>query len=169
MSQIRVNLVGQRYGQLTVMEMVYLVGKAARCSVKCDCGTIKEVNCYDIQRNSTKSCGCLRKKLLDKTTHGLKRHRAYAIWHAMHSRCYEPTNPDFINYGARGIQVDYSWYKGNPAGLKNFVAWFDSKNPAPDLSVDRENNDGNYEPGNCRFATAKEQAANTRPKRKRKL
>lgn len=166
MANRRVDLTGQKFGRLTVLEMLLVgAGKPSRCLAKCVCGTVKEFDAHEIKRGNTKSCGCLRKEVLDKTVHGLKQHKAYSIWHAMHSRCYNPDNPDYANYGARGIVVYWPWNKENPYGLRNFCYWYDKFNRNDGRSVDRADNDRGYGPSNCRFATAKEQVANSRPRR----
>lgn len=164
----RIDITGNVYGHLTVIRMLPTEkGKNSRCEARCQCGNLKEFTAGDIQKGSTKSCGCLRREILDRTTHGLKHHRGYAVWHAMHSRCYNENNKDYYNYGARGINVHWLWNRQNPVGLINFCAWFDSQSPAPGLSIDRTDNDLGYSPMNCRFATPVEQAANTRPRRRR--
>jgi hypothetical protein len=165
----RVNLTGQKFGRLTVIEMINEPKKASRCRAICECGTVKEYNAFDVKRGSTKSCGCLRAEVLDKTTHGLKHHPGYSIWHAMHSRCYDEENKDYINYGGRGITVSEDWHRDNADGLKNFCKWLDAQGVRDGLSVDRRNNDLGYSPSNCRLATPKEQTENSRPRRKRRI
>ncbi|OGJ70783.1 hypothetical protein A2198_02565 [Candidatus Peribacteria bacterium RIFOXYA1_FULL_56_14] len=166
MGQRRIDITGQAFGYLTVLRMLPTPrGKNSLVEAVCRCGAIKQFTAGDIQKGSTKSCGCLRKAVLDKTTHGLKHHSAYAVWHAMHSRCYTPSNKDFQNYGGRGIDVWHEWHRDNPDGLKNFCAWWEAQHPAEGLSIDRRDNDLGYSSGNCRFVTPKEQAANSRPRR----
>lgn len=162
MSRRRIDITGQTFGHLTVTRMLPTpCGKNSLVEAVCRCGTVKQFTAGDIAKGSTKSCGCLRKEILDKTTHGLKHHPAYAVWHAMHSRCYVPSNDDFHNYGGRGIAIAYEWHKSNPDGLKNFCAWYDA-HQEDGLTVDRRNNDAGYSSANCRFATPKEQWANSR-------
>lgn len=79
------------------------------------------------------------------------------VWHAMRSRCHTPTDKDYKNYGARGIRVCDRWRNSFAAFLSDM-----GPRPSPKHSIDREDNDGNYEPGNCRWATNEEQKANTR-------
>jgi len=90
--------------------------------------------------------------------HGLSRTRAYKAWHTMIRRCYEPTYNSFERYGGRGIGVCYRWQS-----FENFYA--DMGEPAPGLSMERNEVDCNYEPGNCRWATSKEQSRNKRSTR----
>lgn len=84
----------------------------------------------------------------------------------MHDRCYRAEHKSYINYGGRGISVDYEWHRKNPSGCKNFLDWYE-KNYKSGLLIDRIDNDGNYGPDNCRFATREEQMANSRLVRKR--
>lgn len=131
----------------------------------CDCGntTIVRHNC--LKFNRPQSCGCVRDEKMKKTAtkHGFcqtdnVRNRAYSIWVGMRERCRNPRNVSFSNYGGRGITVCDRWKE-----FINFIS--DMGNPPPDTSIDRINNDGNYEPDNCRWATRQEQGNNTRSNR----
>lgn len=96
---------------------------------------------------------------------GVKNYPEYGIWEQMKNRCYRPATASFKYYGARGVKVCDRWLtgEGGKTGFECFVedmGW----RPAPHLTLDRKNNAGDYEPGNCRWATPKEQAANRRPR-----
>jgi hypothetical protein len=130
---------------------------AVECT--CICGTVKVLRAYDVINGRTKSCNCMRYKGQEGIRKGdfRKEHRA---WEGMQRRCYNPKYEGFHNYGGRGITVCDKW-RGS------FLAFLNDMGLAPtkDHSLDRINNDGNYEPGNCRWATRAQQTQN---KRKRK-
>lgn len=132
---------------------------------RCDCGkeTLARGDC--LKSGKTRSCGCLRDDIQKKkkTTHGLCRSRLARIWYGMKKRCLCPTSSVYKNYGGRGIAICEEWRNSFPA----FYEWAMANGYRNDLSIDRVNNDGNYEPSNCRWATAKEQNNNRRPRQKR--
>ncbi|HEY1814872.1 MAG TPA: hypothetical protein VGG74_21140 [Kofleriaceae bacterium] len=126
------------------------------------------------KRTPTRSCGCLKRDadarwIESNTKHGDAPHDGerspeYSAWAAAIQRCTNPENQSFKNYGARGISVCARWL-GN-RGFTNFLADM-GRRPSSKHSIDRINNDGNYEPSNCRWATAKQQARNKRHRRPR--
>jgi hypothetical protein len=123
---------------------------------RCSCGTEKYVIRKNLRSGISTSCGCVRKqKLIERNTkHGKRFTRTWRIWRAMKSRCYNSNVPQYHNYGGRGIIVCESWYN-------NFENFLKDMGESPEgSSIDRIDNDGNYEPSNCKWSTAKEQSQN---------
>lgn len=122
----------------------------------CECGKIIYVASDSIRRGLTKSCGCQNQ---GNTTHGLSYHPLYTNWMAMKMRCFNTEVINYMDYGGRGITVCDEW-KDN---FKAFYDWCIAKGWKKGLTVDRfQNNDGNYEPSNCRLATRRDQDRNKR-------
>jgi hypothetical protein len=152
-----------RYGRLqTVGDPFYgPVGQQGRSALfyncVCDCGTTKVIRYDDLRSGRTLSCRCLIKE--KSRTHGKSRTPIYKCWEAMLARTTNPNNTAYAQYAGRGISVCDRW--SGPNGFANFYQDMGQR-PSLGHSIERINNDGNYEPGNCRWATQKEQCRNTR-------
>lgn len=154
-----IDLSGKTFGRLTVISFA---GKNKKRSAtwlcKCECGVTKTMDGDPIRRGVVTSCGCRR----GGPTHRKEGSRVYRIYHGMLVRCFKKHHPTYRRHGARGITVCDRW-RGK-SGFINFLA--DMGEPAPGQTLDRyPNNNGNYEPGNCRWATWTEQNRNTRANR----
>lgn len=125
---------------------------------KCDCGKEFKTQMYSVKQGHTKSCGCLQKKVTTQRNrkHGKRNHRLYNVWNNMMTRCYNQNHKDYSYYGLRGIKVCKEWHN-----IENFI---NDMYPTfqNGLTLDRKNNDGNYEPSNCRWANIYIQNRNTR-------
>lgn len=151
----RLSIQGEKFGRLTVIGFAY-VNKYG-CSVwkcRCDCGTELEAIGYKLRNGHTTSCGCSRKH------HGKSGTKLHNVWANMKYRCNNENMPYYKDYGGRGIKVCDEWQN-------SFQAFYDYVSKLPHFgeegySLDRINNDGNYEPNNVRWATQKEQNTNRR-------
>jgi len=159
------DLTGQKFGRLTAHTRIKVPGKRLRWGCACECGNQTEVPPSNLKSGNTKSCGCLATETNPvKTTHGLSRlpggrkNPTFYVWQHLKDRCLNPNNEAYPNYGGRGIRVHPDWV----SSFEAFYAYVGPR-PGPDWSIDRfPNNDGNYEPGNVRWATKKEQSRNRR-------
>lgn len=163
----RVDMIGKTYGRLTTVSEVepsrYNTGKAVRRFIfRCECGTTKEIDGHVVRNGSVSSCGCNLRESPSRFVHGhaSKRTPEYKCWKGIMQRCENPKVKRFSDYGGRGICVCEKWRES----FLDFFAYMGPK-PSPQHSIDRINNDGNYEPTNCRWATASEQNKNQRKRR----
>lgn len=159
-------MIGKRFGKLTVISAA---GRSPRRYIlwkcRCDCGRETIVSSHNLRSGNTQSCGCRlreRTRMLNFVT-GQYKSRLYRIWTCMKTRCYNPNTPQYKDWGGRGITMCDEWRHN----FKSFYDWSMSNGYNEHLSIDRINNDGNYEPSNCKWSTAKEQANNRRAKSKK--
>lgn len=153
----RIDMKSKRFGKFTVLAIASK-NKSGDLTwlCKCDCGNEKVIVGTCLRNGSSKSCGCLCKEKNRKiqTKHGKRKTRIYGIWAGMKQRCLNPSNQKYKNYGGRGIEICNRWMN-----FENFYK--DMGDPPIDYSIDRIDNDGNYEPSNCKWSTNIEQSNNT--------
>lgn len=152
-----VDLSGRRFDRLLVLS--YSGGDEQSWLCRCDCGTEKIIRGQSLKGGLSRSCGCLsvQATIERQTTHKMTKSPEYIAWQNAKDRCLNPDSQAWPRYGARGIKVCDAW-------LNDFPAFFEhiGPRPSPEYSLDRyPNNDGNYEPGNVRWATDKQQKRNT--------
>ena len=157
----QIDLRGQRFERLVVLGPLPKLNKFARWACQCDCGQLCATISVNLRSGVTRSCGCFRRDLQLKHGHNRRgaRSRAYNSWTAMRTRCQDEGSHKWENYGARGISVCFEW-----ESFEKFLA--DMGCPPRGMTLDRIDVNGNYEPSNCRWATAGQQARNKQKKNK---
>lgn len=157
---MKLELKGQRFGRLTVIEYAGSKNYKTLWLCKCDCGKEKVVKGQDLKRGSTRSCGCLRDEAVKNQKQmypvDVRIKRLRHIWHGMMRRCNDPGQKYYHRYGGRGISVCDEW-----KDYVVFARWAINNGYSDELKIDRIDNNGNYEPGNCRWVTEKQQHNNT--------
>ena len=158
-----IDLTGQVFGCLTALHPGERSKKITNTIwvCLCSCGKLAQVSSGKLKNGHTKSCGCFRRtRLIERNrTHGGCGTKAYRSWKHLLERCCNPNNKRWKDYGGRGINVCDRWRE-----FKHFLVDM-GEPPTKEHSIDRINNDGNYEPSNCRWATTEEQSRNTRRNR----
>lgn len=162
---IALDITNQRFNCLVALCRVPNKGTRVYWKFKCDCGNIKDILSYNVTSGHTLSCGCVNKILHSTITqgnklnlkHGMTKSKIYNVWSSMKKRCLNPKHKAFKDYGGRGIAVCIRW-------LESFENFLEDMGDVPFIGaqLDRINNDGNYEPSNCRWVTSKENCNNRR-------
>lgn len=154
------NIKGERFNRLVAIEYMYRdKGKSSRWLCQCDCGKKVSVEISSLRSGNTQSCGCLRlERVRDKiSTHGKSYTTEYHAWGNMIQRCTNPSNPEYKNYGGRGIFISPEWRNS----FENFLEDMGPK-PNKSLSLDRINNEDGYYKENCHWASSSAQVVNRR-------
>lgn len=164
-----IDLTGQTFGRLKALcqgvtpDTTKAKEKFWLC--QCECGNQTTVSGYQLRSGKTQSCGCITKERMKKVAkekpskkHGLSSSRVYKNYYTMKARCYNPNHQKYEMYGAKGIMICSEWLGEN--GFLNFYEWAMNNGYQENLTIDRINNDGNYEPSNCRWTNSSLQGFN---------
>jgi hypothetical protein len=159
------NLEGQKFNRLLVLRKVDVGKSMTYYECLCDCGNLHIANGAAVKKGNIKSCGCLQREIASKNskTHGFSKTRLYRVWRGMITRCENPNSDYYYSYGGRGIKVCPEWRHD----FLSFRKWslsngYDENAKFSECTLDRIDNDGDYEPSNCRWVSMKEQSKNRR-------
>lgn len=153
------DLVGKKYGRLTVLEYGELDNRGKSIwKCRCECGSIGVFRGTHLISGHTTSCGCYNTDKIKErvTTHGMSKTRLYNVWKGMLKRCYYDNATGYEHYGEKGIRVCDEWFE-----FEKFREWANTNGYADDLTIDRIDNDKNYTPDNCRWVDMGAQLRNT--------
>lgn len=154
------NCEGEKFNKLLAVKELEIVDGQRYYLFRCDCGNEVERKLKEVRGEKLKSCGCGEGNFTTHhKTHGLSKTRLYGIHKGMTRRCYNKKDNSYKSYGGRGISICREWQ--GEAGLINFTNWALNNGYKDSLSIDRINNDGNYEPSNCRWTDVVSQQNNT--------
>lgn len=153
-------MIGLKFGKWTVVGEIFKKKYNPFVECKCDCGTIRAVNVYDLKSGRSTNCGCQRRKTCRdlQYKHGLSNSRLDRILSGMITRCTNPKSIHYKNYGGRGIKVCEEWMNNRKA----FFEWALNNGYDDNLTIDRKDNDKGYSPDNCRWVTKEFQNINKR-------
>lgn len=154
-----IDMIGKKIGRLTVVERAENTKQGTtQWKCICECGNEVVILGSNLRQGRTKSCGCYQKECAKKriTTHGETKTRLFTVWQKIKDRCYNENHKSYKDYGGRGISMCDSWKDSFEA----FRDWAIENGYSDDLTIDRIDVDGNYEPSNCRWVTQKEQQNN---------
>lgn len=152
------DLAGMRFGRLTVIRFACREKRTTKWACRCDCGSERIVHSHSLMRGRTTSCGCYNREQSGSRfkKHGMKHTREFNIWVLAKQRCFNPKSTAYKNYGGRGITMSEEW-------RHDFVRFYGDMGPCPPgMTIERVDNDGNYESGNCVWTTREQQNRNTR-------
>lgn len=157
------NLINKRFGKLLVVEKSNIKSQKVYWKCLCDCGKTTHVTTSNLTCNRIKSCGCLKiNKLIERSSiHSKRNTKLYEVWKTIKQRCLNKNNYSYHNYGGRGIKICDEWKND----FMSFYNWSMENGYKEGLTIDRINNNGNYEPSNCRWTTRLVQCNNTRSNR----